>query len=160
MRKVAFKRPDQVRMITKRPMGQLPTVVHPFGQLPTVVYPFGQPPGHARHYTSYDQQHRHHFDLPMATHPAAGHRHGYGQMVQGMGPQPGYQVVDADRAPVPIHGWRPVARPHGDTEGGIFGRGAVVGGMATGAGVPGVPTKDIMLARPIAGFGSSPDGIG
>ena len=112
------------------------------------MHPFGQPPGHRRYYTSYDQQHRHAVDLP------------YGQVVQGMGPQPGYVVESADRAPVPIHGWAPVARPSGAEEGGIFGRAAVVGGMATGGAVPGVPTKDIMLARPITGYGAGPDGIG
>lgn len=193
MQKIAFKRPDQVRMITKRPMqgyGQLPTVVYPFGQLPTVVHPFGQPPGHKRFYTSYEQQHRHTVDLPARTALQEGHYHewggalptyvppspprefprparrrmralrGYGQMVQGMGPQSGYMLQSADRPPQPIHDWSPVPRPHGDIEGGIFGRGAVTNGMATGGSVPGVPTKEIMAVRQITGYGAGPDGIG
>jgi hypothetical protein len=77
-----------------------------------------------------------------------------------MGPQIGARMISADMRPRPIHRWAPVARPHGTEEGGIFGRGAVVGGMATGAGVPGVPTKDIMQVRPITGYGAGPDGIG
>jgi hypothetical protein len=163
MQRVKFARPDQVRMITKRPM-------QGYGQLPTVVHPFGQPPGYQRYHTSYDQQHRHAVDLPQATQMVAGHRHPYGQLptvvhpfgqhVQGMGPQPGYIVESADRAPLPIGARTPVARPHGEEKGGIFGRAAVVGGMATGPGVPGVATKDIMLARPITGYGAGPDGIG
>jgi hypothetical protein len=167
MQRIAFRRPDEVRVITKQPMqgcGQLPTVVHPFGQLPTVVYPFGQPPGYARHYTSYQQQHRHYMDLPQQTAMASGHRHGYGQMVQGMGPQAGSRLIGADRPPQAIPGWSPVPRPHEDTKGGIFGRAAVIGGgMATGGSVPGVPTKEIMVERTvqqITGFGGSPDGIG
>jgi hypothetical protein len=148
MQPVAFRRPDQVRVITG------------VGQLPTVVHPFGQPPGYQRYYTSYDKQHRHAVDLPAATRMASGHRHGYGQMIQGMGPQPGYRKISADMAPRPIHGWRPVDRPMGMEEGGIFGRGSVVGGMATGGEVPGVPTKEIMEVRQITGFGAGPDGIG
>ena len=144
--RVAFKRPDQVRAITG----------------------VGQPPGYQRHYTSFDQQHRHAVDLPQMTRPAAGHRHGYGQLptvvrpfgqhVQGMGPQPGYMLESADAPPLPIPGWSPVARPHGTEEGGIFGRGTVVGGMAVGPGVPGVRTKEIMVersARPLTGVGKT-----
>lgn len=85
---------------------------------------------------------------------------GYGQVVQGMGPQSGSMVQSADRVPMPIQDWAPVARPHGEEEGGIFGRGAIVGGMATGPGVPGVATKDIMMVQPITGYGAGPDGIG
>lgn len=104
-----------------------------YGQLPTVVHPFGQ--------------------LPTVVHP-------FGQMVQGMGPQPGFRRIPADRPPAPIRNWAPVARPHGAQEGGIFGRGTVINGMAVGPGLPGVPTKEIMQVRQITGFGAGPDGIG
>jgi hypothetical protein len=77
-----------------------------------------------------------------------------------MGPQYGARLIGADRPPQPIHDWAPVPRPHGDIEGGIFGRGAVINGMATGGAVPGVPTKEIMQVRQITGYGAGPDGIG
>jgi len=110
-----------------------------YGQLPTVVHPYGQ--------------------LPTVVHPL-------GQHVQGMGPQPGYILRGADAPPLPIHSRGMPAVPHGTEEGGIFGRGAVIGGMAVGPSVPGVRTKEVLLERMVRpltgmrGYGSGPDGIG
>lgn len=143
MQRIAFRKPNEVLPITQRPMQG-----------------YGQAPGYSRYYTSHDWQHRHYLDLPQETHMASGHRHGYGRMVQGMIPQAGTRMISADRPPQPIHPRMPVQTPHGDTEGGIFGPGAVIGGMATGGPIPGVQTKDIMTVRQITGFGAGPDGIG
>ncbi len=89
---------------------------------------------------------------------------GYGQFIQGMGPQPGAIIERAGPPPLPIHGWRPVAVPHGTVEGGIFGaQRRVVGGMATGARVPKVGTmRRVYDARMpgLQGYGAGPDGLG
>jgi hypothetical protein len=95
-----------------------------------------------------------------------GHASPFGQHVQGMGPTPGFIVENVGPPPLPIHGRRMVQTPHGMTEGGIFGQRAVIGGMAVGARVPGVATKEIMVERTVRpltgyrGFGAGPDGLG
>jgi hypothetical protein len=127
--------------------------------------------------TSYDKGHRHSVTIPSHTRMSAGHRHAisgsrgaptflypFGQHVQGMGPQPGYMLESPDPPPLAIGPRHPVATPRGHAEGGIFGPGSVPS-MATGPGVPRVPTTGIMTARrltgPIlAGYGAGPDGLG
>lgn len=90
---------------------------------------------------------------------------GFGQFVQGMGPQRGAFMESPDPPPMVIGRAHPVATPHGHTEGSIFGPGSVPS-MATGPSVPPVRTTDIMRARrltqPIvlAGYGAGPDGLG
>lgn len=87
----------------------------------------------------------------------------FGQNVQGMGPQPGYRLYDPDPRPMPVQAYHAVPRPQGDVEGGIFGRGRVIGGMAVGPRVPGVTQREVFVertVRPLTGFGAGPDGLG
>jgi len=83
---------------------------------------------------------------------------GYGDYLQpAYGRMPDWrQRADPRAIPIASHGL--VRTPHGDTEGGIFGSQAVVGGIATGGRVPMVATRRIIQERGVSGFGHDEQG--
>lgn len=91
---------------------------------------------------------------------------GFGQHIQGMGPTPGFIRERVGPAPMPINYGHPVQTPHGLTEGGIFGSGAVMTAMATGPMVPQrrttsfIPGYNPQGIAGYRGFGAGPDGLG
>lgn len=103
------------------------------------------------------------FTRPESVRQITGPHPGMSGYVQGMGRQRGYVIENADQSPIPIRMGRPVATPRGNIEGGIFGGGRVIEGMATGARVPQVRTRRMVYDRRmpgLQGFGSGPDGLG
>ncbi len=87
---------------------------------------------------------------------------GPGMGAFGRHPAAGRQFREgADPRPIPIPAWHPVAVPHGLTEGGIFGSGAVHTAMAVGAQVPKRIDERVVVQRPgMSGVFGSPDGLG